>query len=263
MSIVMDEQPKGTMQMLDKLPPRLAFWAGVVVTAGTIFAIGFIVLIVLMFKGIDFPSSDTSSDTGTTTTGNTDTAAVTDVAVDDTTTAAATGKIELASLRNIQGEGDYTVVEYSDIDCPFCKRFHPTMQQVMENYDGKVRWAYKHLPLTSLHPNAMEKALASECAADQGKFWEYLDTLIANEVTDAEETNSVADEVGLDRTAFDDCLANQQFKDRVTEDSNEAQTLGGRGTPFSVIIDKDGNVVDAVEGALPYDSVAQALDAIL
>ena len=250
------------MQMLDKLPPRLAFWAGVVVTAGTIFAIGFIVLIVMMFKGVEFPSS--GSTTSKTSNSNT-VAAVTDVNTDtnDGTTAAAAGKVDLASLRNIQGEGDYTIVEYSDIDCPFCKRFHPTMQQVLENYDGKVRWAYKHLPLTSLHPNAMQKALASECAADQGKFWEYLDTLIANEVTDAEETNSVADEVGLDRTKFDDCLTNQQFKDRVTADSNEAQTLGGRGTPFSVILDKDGNVVDAVEGALPYDSVAQALDAIL
>ena len=77
MSIVMDEQPKGTMQMLDKLPPRLAFWAGVVITAGTIFAIGFIILIVLMFKGFDF--SAVGATTGTTTTSNTNAAVVANV----------------------------------------------------------------------------------------------------------------------------------------------------------------------------------------
>ena len=137
------------------------------------------------------------------------------------------------------------------------------MQQVMADYDGKVRWAYKHLPLTSLHPNAMQKALASECAADQGKFWEYLDTIIANEVTDAAETNSVADEVGLDRSKFDTCLSSQQFKDRVSEDSNEAQSLGGQGTPYGVIIDKDGKVVSTINGAQPYEAVKQTLDGIL
>lgn len=253
--MLMEEKSKGTMQMLDALPPRLAFWAGVVVTAGTIFAIGFIVLIVLMFKGVDITGPNTTAKTTTTTTGTTNT--------NTAPAAAVTGSVAMDSLRNVRGEGDYTIIEYSDIDCPFCKRFHPTMQQVLTNYDGQVRWAYKHLPLTSLHPNARVKALASECAADQGKFWEYLDALIANEVSDADETNSVADEVGLNRAQFDDCLAKEEFADRVNADSTEAQTLGGRGTPYGVIVDKDGKVVDTIEGALPYDSIAQILDNIL
>lgn len=257
MSIVMDDKPKGTMQMLDALPPRLAFWAGVVVTSGTIFAIGFIVLIVLMFKGFDFSAVAAESANTTTAVSNVNTAPT----VDDAPTVA--GKVDLASLRNVRGSGDYTIVEYSDIDCPFCKRFHPTMQQIMTDYDGKIRWVYKHLPLTSLHPNAMQKALASECAADQGKFWEYLDPMITNEPVDTAEITSVADDIGLDRTKFDNCVTNQQFKDRISEDSNEAQSLGGRGTPYGVIIDKDGNIVDTIEGALPYDSVKQTLDAIL
>lgn len=73
-----------------------------------------------------------------------------------------------------------TIVEYSDIDCPFCKRFHTTMQQVVSDYKGQVNWVYRHFPLTSLHPDAMLKANAVECVGAQGgneKFWQYLDRL--------------------------------------------------------------------------------------
>lgn len=71
-----------------------------------------------------------------------------------------------------------TIVEYSDLECPFCRRFHPTMQQVLKEYDGKVRWVYRHFPLTQIHPSAQAMALASECAAEQGKFWEMIDEIM-------------------------------------------------------------------------------------
>jgi protein-disulfide isomerase len=70
-----------------------------------------------------------------------------------------------------------TVVEYSDFQCPFCSRAKPTVEQVLKEYDGKVRVAYKHLPLVQLHPNAEKAAEAAECARDQGKFWEMHDAL--------------------------------------------------------------------------------------
>ncbi len=244
--------------MIDALPPRLAFWAGVVTSAGTIFAIGFVVMIVMMFKGVEFPSAGTTSKT---TTANTN-AANTNAAATDTT-GTPSGTIASDTIRNVQGTGDLTIVEYSDIDCPFCVRFHPTMQQVMDNYDGKVRWAYKHLPLTSLHPNAKKKALASECAADQGKFWEFIDTIVENTATDTEEITTTADAIGLDRTKFDDCLANEDTADRITTDSAEAQKFGARGTPYALVLDKDGKIVDVIEGALPYDSVAAIIDSHL
>ena len=76
-----------------------------------------------------------------------------------------------------------TVIEYSDIDCPFCKRFHTTMQQVVSDYKGQVNWVYRHFPLISLHPDAQLKANATECVGEQGgndKFWQYLDKLEKN-----------------------------------------------------------------------------------
>lgn len=72
------------------------------------------------------------------------------------------------------------VVEFSDLECPFCKRFHLTMQQLMEGYSGKVAWVYRHFPLDSLHPKARKEAEASECAAELGGndgFWAYIDKL--------------------------------------------------------------------------------------
>lgn len=70
-----------------------------------------------------------------------------------------------------------TLVEYSDFQCPFCLRAAPTVKQVLQEYEGKILFAYKHFPLTGIHPRAQKTAEAAECARDQGKFWEFHDSL--------------------------------------------------------------------------------------
>ncbi len=77
-------------------------------------------------------------------------------------------------------DAEIVIIEYSDLECPYCSRFHTTMQDVVESYGGKVAWVYRHLPLEQLHPNAFDKAISSECIYDIGgdvKFWEYIDLL--------------------------------------------------------------------------------------
>lgn len=76
-----------------------------------------------------------------------------------------------------RGSGAVKIVEYSDFQCPYCSRVFPSVQQIMKDYDGKVTLAYKHFPLTSIHSRAQKAAEASECARDQGKFWEFHDKL--------------------------------------------------------------------------------------
>lgn len=76
-----------------------------------------------------------------------------------------------------RGNGQIILVEYSDFQCPFCSRVFPTVQKILNDYDGKVLLAYKHFPLTSIHPHAQKVAEASECARDQDKFWEFHDKL--------------------------------------------------------------------------------------
>lgn len=77
-------------------------------------------------------------------------------------------------------DADIVVIEYSDLECPFCSRFHTTMHQVVKDYDGKVAWVFRHLPLEQLHPNAFNKAISAECVYELGgneKFWAYIDSL--------------------------------------------------------------------------------------
>jgi protein-disulfide isomerase len=77
----------------------------------------------------------------------------------------------------VRGTGKVTIVEFSDFQCPFCQRAVSTVNQVLNTYKGKVTLIYKHYPIPSLHPNATMAANASECAREQGKFWEYHDIL--------------------------------------------------------------------------------------
>lgn len=70
-----------------------------------------------------------------------------------------------------------TIVEYSDMECPFCKQFHNTMQQVMAAHEKDVKWVYRHFPLDSLHQQARAEANMAECANEQGKFWEFTDSV--------------------------------------------------------------------------------------
>lgn len=77
-------------------------------------------------------------------------------------------------------DADIVVIEYSDLECPYCAKFHQTMHELVTQYNGKVAWVYRHLPLESIHKNAMNKALASECITELGgndAFWKYTDNL--------------------------------------------------------------------------------------
>lgn len=266
----MEEQKKKMPEgMLDQLPPRMAFWSGVVVSGGVLFAAAFIVLVVMMFKGIEIvvPGADgtTTKTTTTTNTNKANTNAAADVkAVAQPTVA---GTVAMDGLTNVRGSGDLTIVEFSDPECPFCKRFHDTMKEIVSDYDGKVRWAYKHLPLTSLHQKAEREALATECAAEQSKFWEYIDllyeTTTSNDGLADEELFNMADTVGLNSAQFSDCLESEKYLDKVRAEAAEAQKLGGTGTPFSVLVDSEGNILESFPGALPTATMSQTIDGFL
>lgn len=86
----------------------------------------------------------------------------------------------------VYGDPDAPIamVEYSDFECPYCSRFHPTAKQIVDDYPGQVKWIYKNFPLSSIHPSAQSAAEAAECAAEQGgneAFWAYGDLLFQNQ----------------------------------------------------------------------------------
>jgi len=136
---------------------------------------------------------------------------------------------------NYGGDGVVTIVEFSDFECPFCARVQPTLKQVKDIYGDKVEIVYKHFPL-SFHPNAQKAGEASECARDQGKFWEYHDILFANQDRlSVANLKQYAVQLGLDTTKFNECLDSNQKAAIVLKDMAEGQAAGISGTPGFLI----------------------------
>ncbi len=164
---------------------------------------------------------------------------------------------------------DVVLIEYSDFECPFCKRFHPTMKQVLQEYGDKVAWVYRHYPL-SFHQNAQKEGEAVECANDLGgneAFWKYTDKIF--EKTESNGTGfaldklvPLAEEIGLDKTAFQQCLDDGKYAKHVKEEFNTGTKAGVSGTPGTFIVTKNGKN-DFVNGALPFEQLKQQIDAVL
>ena len=128
-----------------------------------------------------------------------------------------------------------TVVEFSDFQCPFCKRMQSTISELRQKYPDNVNWRFKDLPLVSIHSGAQYAAEASRCAGEQDKFWEYRDALF-NEARVTDEIHpGLAEKLGLDKTAFEACLTSRKYKEAVEADSEEAQSLGITGTPAFIV----------------------------
>lgn len=162
------------------------------------------------------------------------------------------------------------LVEYSDYDCPFCKRFHETMNQVMAEYgtEGKVAWVYRHFPLVSLHPNAPRIAEASECVAEiagNEAFWTFSDLVFQergmNDPTDISRLPEFAEQAGADRGQFELCLNSGKYTDAIAEDVEGAIAAGGTGTPHTVVLVGDQQGV--ISGAQEFPTVKQILDELL
>jgi len=164
---------------------------------------------------------------------------------------------------------DLVVVEYSDTECPFCKVFHNTMKEVVSTYNGQVAWVYRHFPIAQLHSKATKEAEATECAFELGGnqgFWNYLDKIFettnSNNSLDPNQLPIIATNVGLDKSAFNTCLSSGKYNAFITKSVEDAVKAGARGTPYSVIIAKNGEKV-VINGAEPFESVKLKIDSLL
>lgn len=128
-------------------------------------------------------------------------------------------------------EAPVTVVEYSDFQCPFCRRVQPVLAELSEKYGDDVRWVFKDLPLQEIHPEAMRAAQAARCAGEQGKFWEYRAKLFEQELfTDAVYTD-LAKEVRIKADPLMECLDSGKYEEPVVAEAREAAAFGVDGTP--------------------------------
>ena len=138
------------------------------------------------------------------------------------------------SARPVKGNANSSVVlqEFSDFQCPACGTAAPFVKQVVEKFATTLRFEYKHYPLTKIHVNAFNAALASECANDQGKFWEMHDKLFSNQTALAtKDLKQYAVDLGLDATKFNACLDTRAEKSIVDADVRDGNTKNVQGTP--------------------------------
>lgn len=154
-----------------------------------------------------------------------------------------------------------TIVEYSDFECPFCSRFHPTIQQILAEYGDQVRWVYRHFPLDQIHPEATPSAEASECIAEQkgaDGFWQFADAMFENQSRLGNSLyREVASQIGADMAQFDNCVTTRKYQDKVKADQAGGAKLGVNGTPGSFV---NGT---PIRGALPYENVKAIIEAEL
>ena len=148
-----------------------------------------------------------------------------------------------------------TIVKFEDFQCPFCKQAQATFAALEARYDNKVKVVHRDFPIDSIHPLARRAAEGARCANEQGQFWKYHDKLYASELNpDPNQLSAFAQEVGLDVTAFDRCLANGKYKTAVQKDLEQGQQLGITGTPAFFI---NGRLI---VGAQPFETFARIID---
>lgn len=147
------------------------------------------------------------------------------------------------------------IVEFSDYQCPFCRRWHEQVYQPLLNaYPGKIRLVYRHLPLTSIHPDAFSAAEAAMCAGEQNAYWQFHEKLFSSNSLGNDTYVRYARDLDLNMTSFESCISERRFQQAVQADLDFAVNLGVRSTPTFFI-----NGL-AIVGAQPLDIFKQVID---
>ncbi|MCA9376276.1 MAG: thioredoxin domain-containing protein [Candidatus Doudnabacteria bacterium] len=183
------------------------------------------------------------------------------------------GEVALAADDHIRGDkdADFLLIEYSDYECPFCKNFHGTPEQIMELAEEKgtsVAWVYRHFPL-SFHEGAFEAAIASECVNEQAGsdgFWAFTDAYYAKTRSngwgiDRDKWGEMAKEAGVANVQqFEACVDSEKYGDQVNAEQVEAELLGVTGTPGNIILNQKTGEAKLISGAYPLDAFEEVID---
>jgi len=165
---------------------------------------------------------------------------------------------------HIYGNADakISLIEYSDFQCPYCKRFHPTPKALVDEYDN-VNWIYRHYPLSFHDPAATLQAMASECAAELGgndAFWDYADGLYEQNPKDNSSLVALAADQGLDEASFKTCLDSEKYKQKVKDQMQNGVDSGVRGTPGTIVLNNETGEAKLLSGAQKADAFKKLID---
>ncbi|BFM18787.1 hypothetical protein R50073_49700 (plasmid) [Maricurvus nonylphenolicus] len=173
--------------------------------------------------------------------------------------------------KHIYGEEDarFTLVEFSDLECPFCKRFHSVPKEVVDASSGRVNWEWKHLPLPSHNPVASVEAQASECVAEikgNRAFWVYI-----HQVFDETKGNgqgagdliNLASNIGVDPEEFADCMKEGRHSEKIAKDLQLATQMNVNSTPVTFVIDNHTGKQVMLRGMRKPESIATTIQRLL
>jgi protein-disulfide isomerase len=149
-----------------------------------------------------------------------------------------------------------TIIEFSDFECPYCRRVQPALKRLLEEYDGRVRLVFRDFPL-SIHKNAQKAAEAAQCAAEQDKYWVYHDKLFEQTALAPSDLKKYAGELELDVDKFTTCLDTGKYTQEVADDMKDGQAAGVNSTPSFFINGQP------LSGAVPYERFQELVDAAL
>ncbi|GEM_PF-2228747 len=188
------------------------------------------------------------------------------------TTKVTTPPLPIDSQRDhIKGkiDAEFSLIEYSDFDCPFCRRFHPTAKRLIKDSGGNINWVYRHFPLVGHKPGAQQLAEAAECVAELGgntAFWRFTDAIIMqpkrgqkimqeNPGILPESVKKAARVARIDVNSLADCLDSGRHAARVLSDENNALQMGLLGTPANVIVNNKTGVWFVRQGAASLEAL--------
>ncbi|AKJ36889.1 protein-disulfide isomerase [Aeromonas hydrophila NJ-35] len=155
----------------------------------------------------------------------------------------------------------FTLVEFSDIECPYCKRFHDTPKQLVDASKGNVNWQWKHMPLDFHNPAALKEAVAAECISEQKGnrgFWVFINDMFEQTQGNGAGVKDLAEVVtgvGADLRVFRECLATGKMDEKVQENIQQAKSLGINGTPATFVVDNKTGKSQLLGGAQPPEAI--------
>lgn len=159
------------------------------------------------------------------------------------------------------------LVEYSDMECPFCGDFHPVVKQLVAEKGNEIAWVYRHFPLTQIHPQALPAALASECVAQakgNDAFWNFTNAIFAQQANLGPALlESVAAQQGVNKDDLSACMGKEETVDIIRKQFTDAAAAGAGGTPYTVVLDADGEQVAVFPGTLTYAELKAQIEALL
>ncbi len=156
-------------------------------------------------------------------------------------------------------EADYVLVVYGDLTCPHSQQFYRQLVSFAEANSSQVQIIWRHFPLT-FHPAAASAALASECAASQNKFWDFLDLIYAQSADYSDlYYQQLASQLGLDLAQFNDCYQQAQYQELVNAQVAEGIAVGITGTPNILLLNKKDDTFQYIGGAVNQDYLESLL----